>query len=292
MVGEPFWQDRVLVAVSVALAVVTAYASFELIERRRAATGRLASFLWLLASGGMMGLSLWGAHFIGLLAVETPLLRSIDLTPTIASAVIAIACGATGFAFVGAEVRLWRLALAGPWFGAGGLVMHYWGVYAMDFAADVQFRAGPILITAVCGIVSSSSVVWMSHGLDASWRRALAALPSGAIISGLHYTDMASTVLVAPPFFELLTTTRTPSYELALWLSAAIAAFAVLGVLAAYLNRRQDERRGRLARDWEDVRQSPFGRVGESTIVIVPDFRSGERSHESADGGASRQSGA
>jgi hypothetical protein len=170
--------------------------------------------------------------------------------------------------------------------------MHYWGVYAMDFAADVQFRTGPILITAACGIVSSSSVVWMSHGLDSTWRRALAALPSGAIISGLHYTDMASTVLVAPPFFEPLTASRAQPYEPALWLTAAIGALAILGVAAAYLDRRQDRRRARSARDWEDVRHSPFGRMDESTIVIVPDFRTSERSHQTPDGGVSRQSGA
>jgi hypothetical protein len=84
---------------------------------------------------------------------------------------------------------------------------------------------------------------------------------------------MASTVLLAPPFFEPLAT-RPAQFEQAIWLTVAIGILAALGVGSAYWSRRRDQRL------WSSTfslgNMSEDSRERAPAIVIVPDLPSRE----------------
>jgi two-component system, sensor histidine kinase and response regulator len=59
--------DYRLVAVSVLIAVLAAYAALDLAARVTAAQGR-ARFAWLTGGAAAMGIGIWSMHYIGMLA--------------------------------------------------------------------------------------------------------------------------------------------------------------------------------------------------------------------------------
>ena len=59
--------DYRLVALSVFIAMVAAYAALDLASRVTAARGR-ARLLWLTGGASAMGLGIWSMHYIGMLA--------------------------------------------------------------------------------------------------------------------------------------------------------------------------------------------------------------------------------
>jgi NO-binding membrane sensor protein with MHYT domain len=59
--------DPLLVVLSVAVAVIAAYAALDLAERVSMRRGR-AAWLWLLGGAVAMGTRIWSMHFIGMLA--------------------------------------------------------------------------------------------------------------------------------------------------------------------------------------------------------------------------------
>ena len=101
-----------------ALALSAAAKRIELGARAQARQA-LVGGLWLAAAGLMLGAGVWAMHFIALVALETPLMRGFAAAPTIASCVIALAFGSTGFVLGGRHWRSWRYAAAGLWFAVG-----------------------------------------------------------------------------------------------------------------------------------------------------------------------------
>ena len=136
----PFTHDQVLAAVSMAAAVAGCYAALELGARAQARTG-LAGAIWLAAAGLLLGAGVWAMHFVALVALETPLLRGFEVGPTVASCVIALVFGASGFVLGGRHWRSWRYGVAGVWFGVGSILMHYVGMQGLLIDADLSYRA-------------------------------------------------------------------------------------------------------------------------------------------------------
>ena len=61
-----------LVALSVLIAIVAAYAALDLAARVTAATGWTRA-IWLLGGGAAMGIGIWSMHYIGMLAFVLPI---------------------------------------------------------------------------------------------------------------------------------------------------------------------------------------------------------------------------
>jgi NO-binding membrane sensor protein with MHYT domain len=219
----PFTHDQVLAAVSMAAAVAGCYAALELGARAQARTG-LAGAIWLAAAGLLLGAGVWAMHFVALVALETPLLRGFEVGPTVASCVIALVFGASGFVLGGRHWRSWRYGVAGVWFGVGSILMHYVGMQGLVIDADLSYRALFVAGTGIGAFICSTLGLWLCTSPHPGWVRFGVAFPMGAAIVSLHFFDIAGTVLAPRPTFA-----PPPASDAALgYLTALVAGLAAL----------------------------------------------------------------
>src|SRR5262249_4140939 len=198
--GAPFTHDRTIVALSLLVAIAMAFAFLELGERVRASDGARAS-AWNAAAGGMFGLCVWSPHFIGLLALKSPLVHGVAPALTATSAALMIIFGAVSFVVAGRLPTLGRIGLVGLGLGLCGVLMHYIGMAGLSVEAALSYRMGPALMTTLGAIGGSALALWVAHRLQSPWRRIALAFPTGAMAAGLHYVDVASTVMTPNPDF-------------------------------------------------------------------------------------------
>ena len=255
--GAPFTHDRTIVALSLLVAIATAFAFLELGERARASAGARAA-AWNAAAGGMFGLCVWSPHFIGLLALKSPLTHGVTLAPTVASAALVIMFGAAAFLVAGRSPKIGRTALVGLGLGLCGVLMHYIGMVGLRIEAALSYRTGPALMTMLGAVVGSAFALWVAHRLETTWRRIALAFPTGAIAAGLHYVDVASTVMTPNPDFAAPATTSNLGLAVA---SAAIGLVLATGAVILTVSDR------RLALKASDLTS---GSAGGASVVVIP----------------------
>jgi len=78
-----------LVALSVLIAIVAAYAALDLAARVTAATGWTRA-IWLLGGGAAMGIGIWSMHYIGMLAFVLPIPVAYHWSTVLLSLIAAI----------------------------------------------------------------------------------------------------------------------------------------------------------------------------------------------------------
>ncbi len=276
--GAPFTHDRTIVALSLLVAIAIAFAFLELGDRARASDGARAG-VWNAAAGGMFGLCVWYPHFIGLLALKSPLAHGVAPAPTAASAALMIILGAASFLVAGRLPRLGRIGLVGLGLGLGGVLMHYIGMAGLRVEATLSYRAGPALMTMLGAVVGSTLALWVAHRLESPWRRIALAFPTGAIAAGLHYVDVASTVMTPNPDFAAPATTSNFGLAAA---SAVIGLSVAVGAVILAARDRILASRGldpaRIGAGGENVIVIPKrrGPNPDADVVVVPQARGGE----------------
>src|ERR1700692_4545975 len=87
------YYDTRLVALSVFIAVVAAYAALDLAARVTSARGR-ARYLWLSGGATAMGTGIWSMHYIGMLAFRLPVPVLYDWPTVLGSLMAAILASA------------------------------------------------------------------------------------------------------------------------------------------------------------------------------------------------------
>src|SRR5271154_4712556 len=85
--------DYRLVAVSVLIAVLAAYAALDLAGRVTAARGT-ARYTWLGGGALALGLGIWSMHYMGMEALQLPVPVEYDWPTVLASMVAAVAASA------------------------------------------------------------------------------------------------------------------------------------------------------------------------------------------------------
>src|SRR5262249_25079561 len=152
--GAAFTHDRTIVALSLLVAIATGFAFLELGERARASEGGRAR-AWNAAAGAMFGLCVWSPHFIGLLALKSPLAHGLTLAATAASASLMILFGAGAFLVAGRSPVFGRAVLVGLGLGLCGVLMHYIGMAGLSVEARLSYRIGPALTTMLGAVAGS-----------------------------------------------------------------------------------------------------------------------------------------
>ncbi len=273
--GAPFTHDPTIVALSLLAAIVIAFGFLELGERARANAATRGS-AWNVAAGAMFGLCVWTPHFIGLLALKSPLAHGVTLAPTAASAALMIIFGAAAFLVAGRLPTFGRVALVGASLGLCGVVMHYVGMAGLRVEAALSYRTGPALMTMLGAVGGSVLALWVAHRLESPWRRVALAFPTGAIAAGLHYVDVASTVMTPNPDFAAPAVTSNFGLAVA---SAVIALTLAIGaVILAVRDRRLAPMASDLTGAGANVVVIPRRRAGvpDSDVIVVPHARGGE----------------
>jgi diguanylate cyclase (GGDEF)-like protein/PAS domain S-box-containing protein len=186
--------DYWLVALSILLAMASAYAALDLAGRVTAAQGRVR-WLWLAGGAVAMGVGIWSMHYVGMLAFTLPVPVLYHYPTVLLSLAAAVVASAVGLFTVSRP----RLGVAHCIFGSlalgGGIAaMHYIGMDAMRLPAIMEFRPGLVALSVVVAVGISLVALILSFRArmeqKASPRKLISALVMGAAIPFAHYTGM------------------------------------------------------------------------------------------------------
>jgi diguanylate cyclase (GGDEF)-like protein/PAS domain S-box-containing protein len=186
--------DYRLVVLSIAFALLAAYAALDLAGRVKVTLG-WAKALWLCGGAIAMGLGIWTMHYIGMLAFTLPV-SVLYHYPTVAwSLLAAIAASAVALFTVGRERMGVTQSIIGAVVMAGGIAaMHYIGMAAMRLPATMEYRwslvaLSIILPTAVC-LAALFLTFRVLPGQRTRARKVISAMVMGSAIPLMHFTGM------------------------------------------------------------------------------------------------------
>ncbi len=188
-----------LVAVSIAVAILASYVSFELahVAWRQQKQDRINK--WLVMSSMALGLGIWTMHFIGMFAFKLPIPIYYVGLDTAMSLLIAITACFLGFLTVHDNYHnVWFAILGGLIMGVGIVGMHYTGMHAMRLEADIHYDTPLVALSGLIAVIISSVALWMITTMKAGTinktvsKQILVACIMGLSISSMHYTGMSA----------------------------------------------------------------------------------------------------
>jgi PAS domain S-box-containing protein len=199
MVGS---HDYGIVALSILVSVLAAYAALELAERMNAARGS-ARRLWLLAGGAASGIGTWSMHYTAMLGFSLPV-AALYHWPTVVGSFLPAALSAAGALFlVSPGKRPSRRTVAGAILMGGGIAaLHYTAMGAMRLPGIHRYAPGVVALSVVVPMVISLIPLQLSFFFEreTAWlrlRKLASVVLLGATNPAMHYTGMAA-VTFAP----------------------------------------------------------------------------------------------
>ena len=177
-----------------------------------------------------MGGGIWSMHFVGMLALNLPVIINYDALLTLMSALVSILMTgiALFFSSIGARTPL-KLAGGGLFMGLGISSMHYVGMAAIRANCIVTYSAPLVVASVVVGILASTAALWLAFNLKRGWHMIPAAIVMGFAVSGMHYTAMAAaSFLPVPADVEIVFESPALSQPL-LAILVAVATFLIFG---------------------------------------------------------------
>lgn len=195
--------DRLLVVLSIAIAMLAATAAFDLAGRVTLARGP-SRIAWLCAGAAAMGTGIWAMHYIGMLAFELPVPVLYDWPTVILSLLAAMFASWVSLFVVGQQTLEWPRAVAGSVFMGGGIAaMHYIGMEAMRLPAMCTYAAGLVALSVglaiAIALVAIRLIFFFRSRSGWGWRKIAAALVMGSAIPVTHYVGMAAVSFVPMP---------------------------------------------------------------------------------------------
>jgi hypothetical protein len=155
----------------------------------------------------------------------------------------------------------------------GAVVMHYWGMTGLRIDGSISYRVEWALATAAGTVISCLVALALVPWLAARSHRVMAAFPAAAAIAGLHYVDMAATVVTPAPRFT--PPEPTAGGPLALWIAATMLVIAAIAVAAAFLDEKRTGRASDVAAGAEDqhivVLPSASPVADDAIVVLAPE---------------------
>jgi two-component system, sensor histidine kinase and response regulator len=201
------YYDHWLVALSIAIAILAAYAALELSGRMTVAHGR-ARLAWLWGGAFAMGIGIWSMHYLGMAALRLPVQVRYDWPTVLLSMVAAILASAVSL-FAASQARLtWTAAVLGSVLMGGGIAaMHYIGMDAMRLPAMCVYSAWVVTLSVLLGVLISFVAIRLAFAVREqtaswSWRKSRNALLMGLAIPAVHYVGMAAVTFIPAPLAD------------------------------------------------------------------------------------------
>jgi signal transduction histidine kinase/DNA-binding response OmpR family regulator len=243
MRGIQGFYDDWLVALSVVIAILAAYAALDLSGRVTATHGR-ARLAWLCGGAFAMGTGIWSMHYMGMEAFRLPVLVRYDWPTVLVSMVAAILASAVALIVVSRKTLTMTAAVAGSILMGGGIAcMHYIGMDAMRLPAMCVYSYGVVALSLILGIIISFVAIRLSFSVREqtyawSWRKSGNALLMGLAIPVVHYMGMASVSFYPAPLMDSELKHAISISDLGI-ASIALVTFLILGLvfLTAALDR-------------------------------------------------------
>ncbi len=200
----PGYYDYRLVALSIAIAILAAYATLDLSGRMTVAHGK-TRLAWLSGGAFAMGIGIWSMHYMGMEAFRLPIPVRYDWPTVVLSMVAAVLASAVAL-FVVTQSRLTMpAAVAGSLLMGGGIAsMHYIGMHAMRMTAMCVYSGWVVALSILLGIVISFVAIRLTfaareQGSPWAWRKSGNAILMGLAIPVVHYVGMAAVTFVSAP---------------------------------------------------------------------------------------------
>jgi two-component system sensor histidine kinase UhpB len=192
--------DYRLVALSVFVSILGAYAARDLCEQIRAARGR-TWLAWLIGSAAADGIATWSMHYTGMLALNLPVPVQYDWPTVLLSLLVGIVGSAAALAILGlGRVRLSRAWAASILLGCVGISgLHFVAMGAMRFRGMHHYKPALEVVSVVLAIVISGSALSLPYLFTDTPRGRRLRNHCWAVLRGManpamHYTAMAATV--------------------------------------------------------------------------------------------------
>ena len=234
--------DPQLVLLSVVIAFLTAYSALQVVGRIRAAQTAMSRNAWLVTGAMTIGFGLWAMHFIGMLALLSPIWVSYNILINRISMLPSIFASAVMLLIISRErVSIQQLLLGGTLMGAGIATMHYIGMAAAQTNAimvyDPELFVLSILVVVLLAI-AALSVKFLTL-FRAPWRQLALACVIGCALAGMHYTAMAATNL-----FPATSTYTSSAFSEPVWLVSWTTLLSLLVICATIFITGLDQRLG------------------------------------------------
>ena len=219
--------DYRLVALSILISILAAYAALDLAERVTTSQGG-SKLACLFGAAAAMGIGIWAMHYVGMVAFHLPLPVLYDWPTVLLSLFVAIlASGLALFIVSRPTIGLLQTISGSVIMGCGIAAMHYIGIEAMRLQAMRIYSPSLALLSVILAVVLSFAALQLAfagqHNPRPWNRRKLAGgLILGAAIPTMHYVGMAAVRFVPDPAFNA-----------ALTHSVAITAFGMAVIVAA-----------------------------------------------------------
>jgi len=235
-----------LVALSVVVATLAAYAALGLAERISAADRPLARRSWLSAGAVTMGIGVWAMHFLGMLALRLPVSVSYDVQITLVSVVPAVlASGIMLHVISQARISPGTLALGGALMGAGIGTMHYIGMAAMRMSAVMRYDPVLFAVSVIVAIVLAITALYTKFLASTHigsvhrywWTKLGASAVMGCAVAGMHYTGMAASYVFRGQSSQSAGAGLDPTF-LGAWVSVATVLITGLAIFVTVVDSR------------------------------------------------------
>jgi len=223
----PIEYNLVLVFLSVLIAMQGGYVSLTLANWLGQASGIRRKSL-LAASALSLGIGIWAMHFIGMLAVNLPVVVTYDVLTTLLSALVCVLLVGLGVfdASFGLLTPL-RLFTGSVLMGGGIATMHYIGMSALRANCVVDYAPDLVAASVAVAIAASALALWLAFSPSGKHHVMAGAVVMGLAVSGMHYTAMAAARFLPDTLtFEITAPTLTVDL---LAIVVAVTAFLISG---------------------------------------------------------------
>jgi PAS domain S-box-containing protein len=269
--------DYRLVALSISISILAAYASFDLAGRVSKSEGALRT-AWLSGGAVAMGIGIWSMHYVGMEAFRLPIPVAYDWPTVLVSLLAAIlSSGVALFIVKGKTLGAVETVIGSLAMGGGIAGMHYIGMRAMRISANCEYDMGLVSASILLAVVISSVALRLDFALknDASiWgaRKIGAALVMGTAISSMHYVGMAAVrFLPESPSHkgDLAHAVSVSSLGLT---SLIVAVIVILSIaIVAAVNERRFAIQSEHLEEGKSLLQAVFDNITEGVVIVDRD---------------------
>jgi signal transduction histidine kinase/NO-binding membrane sensor protein with MHYT domain len=244
----PSSYNLLLVALSIAIAMLAAYAALDAAGRISATLGR-SQLGWGISGALAMGIGIWAMHFLGMLAFRLPVAVHYDFLIVLASVAPAIVASGVALWLVSRGVlERWTWIGGSLFMGSGIATMHYLGMAAMEMDAAMAYQWPLVALSVAIAIAVSSIGLGLVFSLrdentpQQTQRRLVAALLMGSAIPTMHYTGMAAVQFLPTDTTVIEAALQPPENDILLVIGVVIGTVIILGIvlLSAFFDRQLD----------------------------------------------------
>ncbi|MFT4056046.1 MAG: EAL domain-containing protein [Novosphingobium sp.] len=183
--------DKWFVLLAAAICIVSALCAVQLLRHARHLSGSAAA-RWIIGAGSAIGFGIWATHFVAMLGYGPSLVVGYHVAATVISLITAVVMTSLSFVVCLALPHRKGFALAGLLAGSGVIAMHYIGMSAIEFPADIRWRPGFVAASLVLAVLPACPALALSvKGRSIASALAAAGLLALSVIS-LHFTGMAA----------------------------------------------------------------------------------------------------